>query len=114
VSACLFCQIAEGKLSARIVYEDAHVVAFEDINPQAPVHLLVIPRRHIPSTAELAEADQELMGRLLWVASRLAREREAASRGYRLVLNCGPDAGQSVFHVHVHLLAGRHLGWPPG
>ena len=110
---CLFCQIVEKKVQARVVVEDERAMAFEDINPQAPVHVLVIPRRHISTTADLTEADRELVGDLVLMADRIARKR-LGNRGYRLVMNCRAEAGQSVFHVHLHVLGGRPMTWPPG
>ena len=109
---CLFCRIVNGEIPATRVYEDDAAIAFEDINPQAPHHVLVVPRRHVGGVAELAPADAELFGRVA-----LAARAVAAARGlsdYRLVVNNGRGAGQTVFHLHVHLLAGRPLGWPPG
>jgi histidine triad (HIT) family protein len=111
---CIFCRIVKGQAPARIVYEDETVMAFEDLHPQAPVHLLVIPRRHLPSLNEATAEDEPLLGRLLAVAARLAQERQLAGRGYRTVINNGAGAGQSVFHLHVHLLGGRLFHWPPG
>ena len=111
---CLFCRIADGGIPAKIVHQDEHVVAFEDINPQAPTHVLVIPRRHIASLDALAEGDHEAVGRLLHRAAEVARSRGLMPDGYRLVVNCGPGAGQTVYHIHVHLLGGRGFGWPPG
>ena len=111
---CLFCGIVEGKIPAKKVYEDAQAVAFEDINPQAPTHLLVIPRRHVATLNDLAPEDEGLVGHLVAVASKLAKERGHAEHGYRTVLNCNRDAGQTVFHIHLHLLGGRPMEWPPG
>lgn len=111
--SCVFCRIAQGQSPAQIVYEDDEIVAFHDNAPQAPVHILIIPRRHIPGLDATSEADTALLGRLFAVARDLARQQELR-RGYRLVLNTGPDAGQSVHHMHVHLLGGRTLRWPPG
>lgn len=111
---CLFCRIRSGQIPARVVYRDDLCLAFEDINPGAPTHLLVIPLEHIPTLNDLTPESHELMGRLVGVAAKLARERGHSDKGYRLVLNCNRDAGQSVFHIHLHLLAGRPLGWPPG
>ncbi|HCD41029.1 MAG TPA: histidine triad nucleotide-binding protein [Firmicutes bacterium] len=110
---CLFCKIARKEIPADIVYEDDDVLAFRDIRPQAPVHVLVIPKRHIASLADLTQEDKDVMGHVTLVASRLARDL-GVSEGYRVVINCGKDAGQSVFHIHMHLLGGRSLGWPPG
>lgn len=110
---CLFCQIAAGERPATIVYRSDEVVAFRDINPQAPTHILIIPTKHIVSVAELAAGDEELIGRLMTVANEIARQ-ENLSKGYRLVINAGAQAGQSVFHLHMHLLGGRAMHWPPG
>lgn len=110
---CLFCKIARRDIASDVVYEDEQVLAFHDINPQAPVHVLVIPKRHISSLAELDEGDEELAGHLLAVASRVASAL-GVGEGFRVVGNCGEAAGQSVFHLHVHVLGGRRLGWPPG
>ncbi|MHC4992885.1 MAG: histidine triad nucleotide-binding protein [Planctomycetota bacterium] len=113
MSECIFCRIAEGKMPSDKVHEDDDLVAFRDVNPQAPVHLLVIPRRHIASLNEADEQDQALLGRLLVACRRLAAQ-EGVGASYRVVNNCGAEAGQSVFHVHLHLLGGRPMGWPPG
>ncbi len=112
--SCLFCKIANGEIDAEIVYEDVDVVAFRDIHPQAKHHILVIPRRHIATVNDAEEQDAELLGKLLLTARRLARELGVAEDGYRLVMNCNRDGGQTVFHIHLHLLAGRQLHWPPG
>ncbi len=111
---CLFCKIAAGDIPAKRVYEDDDTVAFRDINPQAPTHILVIPRKHLTSLSHLSEAEDALVGRLIRIAAQLARQEGIAGRGYRLVANCGDDAGQSVEHVHFHLLGGRAMSWPPG
>ena len=111
---CLFCRIASGGIPATIIHQDELVVAFRDIAPRAPVHLLVIPRRHLASVRDLTDADGELLARLFTVAARLAREEGVAETGYRLVANTGPQAGQTVHHLHWHLLGGRELTWPPG
>ena len=108
---CLFCRIVAGEMGTR-VYEDDLVAAFEDIHPQAPHHTLIVPREHLASSAEFTSGHESLAGRLLITAARLAREKGLES--YRLVMNCGEDAGQSVFHIHLHLLGGRTFGWPPG
>ena len=113
MSDCLFCRIAAGEIPAKIVHRDDEVLAFHDIAPQAPVHVLLIPVRHLPSVHEAREADAALLGRLLLAAKRVA-ESEGLGKSYRLVLNHGAEAGQSVFHLHVHLLGGRPMGWPPG
>jgi histidine triad (HIT) family protein len=111
---CIFCNIAEGRLPAQIVYQDEDVVAFRDINPVAPTHILVIPRKHIPTVNALEPEDAPVVGKLLLTAKRLAAELGFAENGYRLVMNTNHDAGQTVFHIHLHVLAGRHLAWPPG
>jgi len=113
MSDCLFCKIAGGEIPSKKVYEDDEFFAFHDISPQAPTHVLVIPRRHIASLEDAAADDEALLGRLLLVCRRLAREL-GIETGYRVVNNCGAPAGQSVFHVHFHLLGGRPMGWPPG
>src|SRR5512133_1162746 len=114
MSDCLFCKICEGSIPAAITYRDADVLAFKDIGPKAPFHQLVIPLRHIASLAEASADDEALLGKLMHVGSNLAREAGFAERGFRVVMNSGPDAGQSVHHVHLHVLAGRELAWPPG
>lgn len=111
---CIFCKIAAGEIPADIVYDDGEVLAFRDINPEAPVHLLLIPRRHIATLNDLSEADAALVGRLYLAGQQIASELGVAESGYRTVINCNRDAGQLVFHIHMHLLAGRELGWPPG
>jgi len=111
---CLFCRIAGGDLAADVAYRDDWVVAFHDINPQAPVHVLVIPVRHISSLLELQLTDEALLWRLHAAAVRLARELGIAERGFRVVINTNREAGQSVPHLHLHLLGGRPMGWPPG
>ena len=112
---CIFCKIAAGEIPAKKLYEDEHIVAFADINPQAPVHILIIPKRHIASLAELGstDADKALIGHLHIVAQQLARRQNLAS-GYRITINTGPEGGQTVDHLHLHLLGGRQMHWPPG
>ncbi len=114
MSECLFCKIVSGAIPAPLVYEDEMVVAFDDINPQAPAHTLVIPRKHVTSIAELQESDVELLGRLMLAGSKIAKLKGIVDGGYRLVVNTGAHGGQSVFHLHLHVLGGRHLAWPPG
>ncbi len=114
MSDCLFCQIASGEIPSRKVYADDELFAFEDIHPQAPVHILVIPRKHLATLNDLSDEDAPLMGRLLLQCSRIARERGLDAKGFRVNANCLESAGQSVFHVHFHLLGGRPFGWPPG
>ena len=111
---CLFCRIIDRKIPAKIVYEDERAVAIEDIHPQAPTHLLVIPRQHLPSLVEARTEDEPLLGHLFLVASQLAQKRGLDLKGYRTVINTGAGAGQTVFHLHVHLLGGRPFHWPPG
>ena len=113
MSDCLFCSIVSGKIPARRAFEDDAVVAFHDVAPQAPVHLLIVPRKHVASIDAAAPEDGALLGRILLAARALAAEH-GVSGGYRLVTNCGEAAGQSVFHLHVHLLGGRRMTWPPG
>ncbi|HEX8816861.1 MAG TPA: histidine triad nucleotide-binding protein [Terriglobales bacterium] len=110
---CLFCRILSGEIPSKKVYEDEHVYAFEDVNPQAPTHVLVIPKKHVPGLKEATGAESELIGRCHLAAAKIARDRNIED-GYRTVLNVGPGSGQSVFHLHVHLLGGRKLSWPPG
>jgi len=111
---CVFCHVAAHKRPAKIVYEDKQCVVFRDINPQAPIHLLVIPRKHIPSLNEKLEADKELLGHLVIVAARMAREQGIDGSGFRVVINTNAEAGQTVFHMHIHVLGGRIMSWPPG
>lgn len=111
---CLFCRIVKGELPSRRVHEDDQVVAFHDVDPKAPTHILVVPRRHVASVSAFEEADAGLAGRLIMVAARIAESAGIAQGGYRLVLNTGQDAGQSVDHVHLHVLGGRSMSWPPG
>ena len=111
---CLFCRIVNGQIPAKKVREDDDVVAFHDINPQAPTHILVIPRRHIPTLDDLTESDASMIGMALVRATQIARELHLDGVGYRLVINNGEAAGQTVFHIHVHILGGRNFGWPPG
>jgi len=101
-------------MPARIVYEDERCVAFEDINPQAPVHILIVPREHIPTLNDIKDEHKELIGHLSTVATKIAAEREIQDRGYRVVINCNPQGGQMVYHLHIHVLGGRQMTWPPG
>ncbi len=114
MSECLFCRIAAGDIPAAIVHQDEHVLAFKDINPQAPMHVLVIPRRHVATLNDLAPGDDQLVGEMLRRAAAIARAHGHADRGYRTVFNCNAEAGQTVFHIHLHVLGGRALTWPPG
>jgi len=111
---CLFCRIARKEIPAKIVHEDDLAMAFEDINPRAPVHILIIPRKHIPTIADTGPEDGQTLGHLVQVARKLALEKGVSESGYRLVFNCRSDAGQEVFHLHLHLLGGRSMSWPPG
>jgi len=111
---CLFCDIAAGTIPSKKVYEDEALLAFHDISPKAPTHILVIPKRHVTAITDVAAADDELVGSMVRRATELAKAQGLAESGFRLVFNCGPDAGYSVFHIHLHLLGGRVLGWPPG
>ncbi len=111
---CLFCKIAAGEIGGPLLYQDEHVAAFRDINPQASTHILIIPNKHIASLNEATTEDQAILGQLSLIATKLARAEGVAGKGYRLVTNTGSDGGQAVFHIHVHLLAGRQMTWPPG
>lgn len=111
---CIFCKIAKHELPATIHYEDDQVIAFNDIDPKAPHHLLVIPKRHITTLNDLEAGDEALVGRLQVTAAKLAKELGFAEAGYRVVMNCNEDGGQTVWHIHMHVLAGRSLSWPPG
>jgi histidine triad (HIT) family protein len=113
VESCVFCKIANREIPAKIVYEDDESIAFSDINPKAPVHILIVPRRHLPTLLDAGEGDDRLLGHLLLVANSVARQQGIADRGFRLVLNCNSEGGQVVFHLHLHLLGGRRLGWQP-
>lgn len=110
---CIFCAIVAGTRPAAILYNDEEIIAFRDINPQAPVHGLIVPREHIPAVQDCEPRHAVVVGRMHLIANRLARELGLLPGGYRLVINCGPDAGQSVGHLHLHLLGGRRMGWPP-
>lgn len=112
--SCIFCKIIEKKIPSKIVFEDDTVIAFEDVNPQAPVHLLVVPKRHIAEIHSMTEADRELVGHLFFTAKKIADEKGLDAKGYRMVINNGAGAGQTVFHIHLHILSGRRFIWPPG
>jgi len=111
---CLFCKIIDRTVPAKLVHSDEEAIAFEDINPQAPTHLLVVPKKHIPGIQNMKEGDREIIGHLFFVARNLAEMRGLDKSGYRLVINNGRDAGQAVFHLHLHVLSGRAFAWPPG
>ncbi len=112
--SCIFCQIVEGKIPAKIVLDEPELLAFRDINPVAPTHVLVIPKRHIASLAELRDAEAAIIGKMFLAARRVAEMDNVATRGFRTVINAGLDAGQTVFHVHLHVIGGRSMSWPPG
>ena len=114
MSDCLFCRIISGDVPGAVVHQDADLVAFKDINPQAPMHVLIVPRRHIATINDLSPADDALVGSMARLAAALAKQHGYDARGYRTVFNCNADAGQTVFHIHMHVLAGRGLTWPPG
>lgn len=111
---CVFCNIIAKKIHSRVVYEDEDIFAFEDINPQAPVHILIVPKKHISTLLEVSYKDNELIGQLFQVANKIAKDKGVAERGFRLVMNCNPESGQTIYHLHLHLLAGRPMHWPPG
>jgi histidine triad (HIT) family protein len=111
---CTFCRIVHGESPAKILYQDDLVTAFRDIHPQAPIHVQIVPNRHIPAVTAVTPDDAELLGRMIAVANHLATEEGVAQSGYRLVINNGPQAGQAIAHLHLHLLGGRLMGWPPG
>ena len=114
MQGCIFCRIVNREIPADVVYEDDHILAFRDVNPMAPVHILLIPKKHIATLFDLEEGDERILGRLQRAAVQVARDLGLAERGFRLVTNCLEGGGQVVFHVHYHLLAGRDLKWPPG
>ena len=114
MSDCLFCKIAQGETPADKVYENDRIVAFNDINAQAPVHVLIIPKKHIATMNEIEQNETQLYGELLLVAANIAKEKGIDDAGYRVVMNCNQDGGQAVYHIHLHLLGGRPMAWPPG
>lgn len=111
---CLFCKVVAGEVPSTVVFQNDHVVAFKDITPRAPTHVLIVPRRHIATLNELAPGDDALVGEMVRASAAIAKEQGVAERGYRTVFNCNADAGQTVFHIHLHLLGGRPMTWPPG
>lgn len=111
---CIFCKIADRSVPSSIVYEDENVLAFNDLKPQAPVHVIVIPKKHIERLSELGEGDPDTAAAIVHAANRIAKDKNISDSGYRIVINCNTDAGQEVFHLHLHLLGGRKMGWPPG
>jgi histidine triad (HIT) family protein len=114
MSDCLFCNIVNNKINASITYQDETVIAFKDINPKAPHHILIIPRKHIATINDISEQDTALIGKLVQTAKKIAQQLNIADNGYRLVFNCNQDGGQEVYHIHLHLLGGCQLHWPPG
>jgi histidine triad (HIT) family protein len=112
--SCLFCRIIAGEIPGKFLYQDDRLVVLQDVNPQAPLHALVIPRRHIATLNDLSQDDDGLVGEMVRRAAAVAREHGVAERGYRTVFNCNSEAGQTVFHIHLHVLGGRPMGWPPG
>ncbi|NJD91257.1 MAG: histidine triad nucleotide-binding protein [Geobacter sp.] len=112
--SCIFCRIIAGEIPAKIIHKDDELIVIEDINPVAPLHLLLIPKKHIATVLDLSESDDKLVGRIYRLAADLARKYGVAENGFRIVANTNADAGQTVFHIHFHLLAGRAMGWPPG
>lgn len=111
---CLFCKFVSGELKTNIIYEDDLVIAFDDIDPKAPIHKLIIPKRHISRLSDLTPEDEQLIGHMTLVAKKLAKDSGVEESGYRVLMNCNEDGGQAVFHIHMHLLGGRSLTWPPG
>lgn len=111
---CIFCKIAAGEIPSDIVYKDEQMIAFRDIHPQAPVHILIIPERHIETVLDLKTVDDKLVGKMILLANRLAKEEGIDADGFRLVFNCRQYGGQDVYHIHLHLLGGRRMSWPPG
>ena len=114
MSDCIFCKMVSGEIKPDVVYEDDEVLAFRDANPHAPTHVLVIPKAHIATTNDLDESSAMVVGKMYLAAKQIAADDGVAERGYRMVMNCNPEAGQSVYHIHLHLLGGRAMGWPPG
>jgi histidine triad (HIT) family protein len=112
--SCIFCDIVKKKKAANIIFEDEYALAFHDINPQAPIHVLIIPKKHIPTSLDIKEEESFLLDHLFKVTNKIARDKGIADRGFRLVINCNREAGQTVFHMHIHLLGGRIMYWPPG
>ena len=111
---CIFCNIIDGKVPSKEIYRDDVYYAFEDINPQAPVHFLIVPIKHIPTVNDITEEDKDLIGGMLLLAKKLAKEKGVSESGYRLILNCQKDAGQVIYHIHLHIIGGRVMKWPPG
>lgn len=114
MSKCIFCKMVDGEIQPDVVYEDEDILAFRDANPQSPTHVLLIPKEHIATTNDLDDHNVDIVGRLYLAARQVAADEGIAERGYRMVMNCNPEAGQSVYHIHLHLLGGRPMNWPPG
>jgi len=114
MNSCIFCKIAEGKANAEVVYQNDRIIAFRDIDPKAPVHILIIPRKHIATINDLTSNDKDLIGEIFLAAKEIAKMENLSECGYRLVFNCNRDGGQAVYHIHLHLLGGRSMKWPPG
>jgi len=114
MSGCIFCKIAGGEIQAETIYKDDAILAFPDLKPKAPLHVVIIPRKHIEKISDVREGEITILGKMLFAATKIAREKNIESSGYRIVVNCGADAGQEIFHIHLHLLGGRRLSWPPG
>lgn len=114
MSDCLFCKILDGEIPCDRVYENDHVIAFRDVNPQAPTHILVIPRTHISTVNDLTADDKNIVGEMMLAAQAIAKQEGIEDDGYRLIMNCNEGAGQTVFHIHLHILGGRRMNWPPG
>lgn len=112
--SCLFCKIASGQLDTKLIYQDEHYVAFNDIAPQAPHHILIIPRKHIATINDITQEDHALIGNMMLIAKKIAHDLNIAEPGYRVLMNCNKNGGQAVYHIHFHLLGGRQMGWPPG
>jgi len=114
MSDCLFCKISNGQIPAKIVYQDDKAMAFEDIHPEAPIHVIIIPRKHIPTVLDITDEDQDIMGYLCLIAKKIAVDKSLTKDGFRLILNYGKSGGQEIPHIHIHMLGGRLFGWPPG
>lgn len=114
MSNCLFCKIAEKKIPAKIVHEDGLTLAFEDISPQAPIHIVVIPKKHIPTLLDIKDSDSDLISHLLKIITKITVDKGISERGFRLVINCNPEGGQTIYHIHFHIFGGRQMHWPPG
>jgi len=111
---CIFCKIVRKEVSAEIIYESDKIVAFKDIKPKAPHHILIVPKKHIPTLNDIKDEDKELIGEMFLIAKKIAKDLGIAEKGYRTVFNCNPDGGQEIYHLHLHLLGGRKMHWPPG